>query len=170
MKSCLIVGLQILERLEQLHKHGFIFRDVKPENFLIGSTQRPASNMIYMVDFGLTTPFMDKSNNHIGFCNEKQIIGTARWDFCLIFLENLRSITLFRYMSINAHLCKTQSRRDDLESLGYVLVYLMKGFLPWQNILTLKLKENLRRIKILKLKHTPEMLCKVTLNKFLTYS
>ena len=69
-------------------------------------------------------------------------------------------------MSINAHKCKTQSRRDDLESLGYVLVYLIKGFLPWQTILTLKLKENLKRIKILKLKYTPEMLCKVTFDKF----
>ena len=79
MKTSLIVGLQILERLEQLHSLGFIYRDVKPENFLIGSTQRPGSNMIYMVDFGLATPFLDKSKKHIAFCNVKQILGTARW-------------------------------------------------------------------------------------------
>ena len=68
-------------------------------------------------------------------------------------------------MSINAHMCKTQSRRDDLEGLGYVLVYLMTGSLPWQKISALKLKAkkkaNLTRIQISKLKHQPEMLCKV---------
>ena len=61
--------------------------------------------------------------------------------------------------------CRTQSRRDDLEALGYVLVYLMTGSLPWQKISTLKLKANLTRIKILKLKHKPEMLCKVIFDK-----
>ena len=66
---------------------------------------------------------------------------------------------------MNAHMCKTQSRRDDLEGLGYVLVYLMTGSLPWQKISTLKLKENLTRIKITKQKHTPEMLCKVIFDK-----
>ena len=69
-------------------------------------------------------------------------------------------------MSINAHMCKTLSRRDDLESLGYVLVYLMTGFLPWQDILTIKLKENLTRIKISKMRHLPEVLCKVTFDNF----
>ena len=78
MKTVLIVGLQILDRLEKLHNLGFIYRDVKPENFLIGSTKRPESNTIYMVDYGLTTPFMDKSENHIAFRNEKQIFGTVR--------------------------------------------------------------------------------------------
>ena len=68
-------------------------------------------------------------------------------------------------MSLNAHMCKTQSRRDDLEALGYVLVYLMTGSLPWQKISTLKLKANLTRIKISKLKHKPEMLCKVIFDK-----
>ena len=62
---------------------------------------------------------------------------------------------------MNAHMCKTQSRRDDLEGLGYVLVYLLTGSLPWQKISTFKLKANLTRIKISKQKHTPEMLCKV---------
>ena len=69
-------------------------------------------------------------------------------------------------MSLNAHMCKTQSRRDDLEALGYVLVYLMTGSLPWQKISTLKLKANLTRIKISKLKHKPEMLCKVIFKLF----
>ena len=78
MNTCLLIGLQILDRLEQLHNLGFIYRDVKPENFLIGSTKRPGSNMIYMVDYGLTTSFMDQSEKHIAFGNEKQIIGTAR--------------------------------------------------------------------------------------------
>ena len=78
MNTCLLVGSQILDRLEQLHNLGYIYRDVKPENFLIGSTQRPGSNMIYMVDYGLTTPYQDKNEKHIAFGNEKQIIGTAR--------------------------------------------------------------------------------------------
>ena len=78
LNTCLLVGSQILDRLEQLHNMGYIYRDVKPENFLIGSTQRPDSNMIYMVDYGLTTPYQDKNEKHIAFGNEKQIIGTAR--------------------------------------------------------------------------------------------
>ena len=79
------------------------------------------------------------------------------------------SLFLFRYMSINAHLCKTLSRRDDLESLAYVLVYLLTGSLPWQKILTLKMKDNLTRIKNSKLKLKPEDLCKVNLNECLRF-
>ena len=78
LKTCLIVGLQILDRLKQLHSLGFIYRDVKPENFLIGSIQGPLSSMVYMVDFGLTTPFMDKTKSHFNYCNAKKIVGTAR--------------------------------------------------------------------------------------------
>ena len=63
-------------------------------------------------------------------------------------------------MSLNAHACQIMSRRDDLESLGYVLVYLLKGTLPWQQK---EQKKNLKRIKISKLNHTPEILCKVIL-------
>ena len=73
-----------------------------------------ASNIVYLIDYGLSKKYRDnKTQQHILYKESKKLIGTAR------------------YSSINSHLCIEQSRRDDLESLGYLLVYLLKGGLPW---------------------------------------
>ena len=85
--------------------------------------------MVYIIDFGLAKRYRDTvTNYHIPYKENKSLTGTARLVFQRFFLIN----ALFRYASINTHLGCEQSRRDDLESLGYVLIYFIRGSLPWQ--------------------------------------
>ena len=110
-----LLAMQILNRIEYIHKRHFLHRDIKPENFLIGNEEN--TNVIYLIDFGLSKRFKDnKTNQHIPYRDKREFEGTAR------------------YASINAHLGIEHIRRDDLMSIGYVLIYLLKGVLPWQGI------------------------------------
>ena len=112
-KTICLIGIQILDRLEWIHNNGFIHRDIKPDNFLIGLGNKRSN--IYMVDFGLSKPYID-NNKHIKYRNDKNFTGT------------------YRYASIRNHNGIEQNRRDDLESLAYMLIYFCKGRLPWQGI------------------------------------
>jgi serine/threonine protein kinase len=115
MKTVLMIADQLIQRIEYMHSKSYIHRDIKPENFLLGLGKK--SNIIYIIDFGLSKKYRDtKTLQHIPYRENKNLTGTAR------------------YASINAHLGIEQSRRDDLEAVGYVLIYLAKGFLPWQGI------------------------------------
>lgn len=109
LKTVLMLGDQMLSRVEFFHNMGFIHRDIKPENFMIGFGNQ--SKNLYLLDFGL-------SKGYIGlkFDDQRSISGTVR------------------YISVNTHMGIEVSRRDDLESIGYVLLYLLKGNLPWQDI------------------------------------
>lgn len=90
-------------------------RDVKPENMAIGVGSR--SNVVYLLDFGLSKCYKDKDTGaHLQYLDNKPFVGTAR------------------FASINAHLGIELSRRDDLEGLGYVLVFMLRGNLPWQSL------------------------------------
>ena len=110
-----LLALQIITRIENLHKNFYIHRDIKPENFLIGGGDK--SNIVYLIDYGLCKKYKDpKSGQHIPYRENRILTGTAR------------------YVSINTHLGIEQSRRDDLESIGYLLVYFIKGSLPWMGI------------------------------------
>ena len=109
-----LLSLQIINRIETLHKFGFLHRDIKPENFLLGTEDK--SNIVYLIDFGLSKKYKMKNNQHIPYREGRNLIGTAR------------------YSSINTHLGIEQSRRDDLESIGYLLIFFLKGKLPWMGL------------------------------------
>ena len=105
---------QLIDRIEHIHENGFLHRDSKPENFLMGIG--PKSNVVHLIDFGLAKRFRDREGlRHIPQKATKCLKGTPR------------------YASINTHNCVTQSRRDDMESLGNVLMYFLRGDLPWQD-------------------------------------
>jgi len=114
LKTVLMLAEQMLVRIKCLHAKHLIHRDIKPENFVVGRGQK--ANTVYMIDFGLAKKFRDpKDEQHIPYREGKQLVGTMRW------------------ISINAHLGIEQSRRDDLESLGYVLIHFFGNELPQSN-------------------------------------
>ena len=114
IKTTAIIAEQILERIELLHNYQFIYRDIKPDNFLIGCGKKQTT--IFMIDLGLAKRFKDpKTGQHVKCKPVKSLTGTAR------------------YSSPNAHVFE-QSRRDDLLAIGIMLIYFMKGSLPWQGL------------------------------------
>lgn len=112
LKSVCMIGDQMIQRIEFMHNNHFLHRDMKPDNFLVGVNKK--QHFIYMIDFGLAKRFRDpKTGEHIPYRDNKSLTGTAR------------------YASVNTHLGIEQSRRDDLESIGFILIYFLKGSLPW---------------------------------------
>ncbi|XP_059640964.1 casein kinase 1-like protein HD16 isoform X2 [Cornus florida] len=114
MVAC--IAIEAISILEKMHSRGYVHGDVKPENFLLGPAGTPDEKKLFLVDLGLATRWRDGSTGlHVEYDQKPDVFrGTVR------------------YASVHAHLGRTGSRRDDLESLAYTLIFLLRGRLPWQ--------------------------------------
>ncbi|RKO94271.1 kinase-like domain-containing protein [Blyttiomyces helicus] len=122
--AVLYIGHKMISLLQKFHKQGFVHRDLKPQNFVIeySNTNYPTFPDIFLIDYGLAKSYIEsdvhsEKQTHSAFSQKRSMKGTVR------------------YLSINTHLGVDQSRRDDMQSLGYVLVYMMCGKLPWQSLM-----------------------------------
>ena len=147
-----MIALQALDRLEYIHSKNIIHRDIKSSNFLIG---RKNKEIIYLIDFGFARKYRSsRTGNHVKYSNTKRVYGSTF------------------YCSINANKGYEQSRRDDLESLGYMLVYLALNYLPWSNFFfnsTLNQDSKTKKLSCLKSSTTPESLCKGLPEEFASF-
>ncbi|XP_039031512.1 casein kinase 1-like protein 1 [Hibiscus syriacus] len=149
LKSVLMLADQMINRVEFVHSKSFLHRDIKPDNFIMGLGRR--ANQVYMIDFGLAKKYRDSSHQHIPYRENKNLTGTAR------------------YASMNTHLGIEQSRRDDLESLGYVLMYFLRGSLPWQGLKAGTKKQKYEKISEKKVSTSIEALCRGFPTEFASY-
>jgi serine/threonine protein kinase len=136
------LGIKIIGILKTIHEKGLVHRDIKPDNFLFGLNQ---INHIYLIDFGFCKSYID-NGEHNKIKKTHHIIGSKN------------------YASISSHKCYDLSRRDDLESLGYMLIYFYMGWLPWNNVsdeeMIIKFKNDILKIDK----------CPMVLLDFLKYS
>ncbi|KVH79763.1 Protein kinase, ATP binding site-containing protein [Cynara cardunculus var. scolymus] len=188
LKTVLMLADQLINRVEYMHSRGFLHRDIKPDNFLMGlgrkanqaSIDEPDSGIpihssgsissfvlysfhvknaaaylpvqVYIIDYGLAKKYRDlQTHKHIPYRENKNLTGTAR------------------YASVNTHLGVEQSRRDDLESLGYVLMYFLRGSLPWQGLKAGTKKQKYDKISEKKRLTPIEVLCKSYPTEFISY-
>ena len=135
-----MLGIQMIDLIEWVHSKFILHRDIKPDNFVIGIGDK--AHIVYVIDFGLSKKYWSSNTNtHIKFSINKKLTGTAR------------------YASVNALRGCEQSRRDDLEAIGYVLMYFLRGALPWQGLKIDKKDDRYKKIYEKKKATTPEELC-----------
>jgi len=151
LKNICMVALQVINRLEYIHSKDYIHKDIKPQNFVIG---RKDPHIIYIIDFGISKKYRSsRTGKHIKFINNKVTIGSMN------------------FLSINANIGYEQSRRDDLESLGYMLIFLANDNLPWMGFEDSNINKRMKCLKIYNLKKaiSAEKLCKGLPEEFTEY-
>ena len=135
-----MLGIQMIERIEYIHSRKIIHRDIKPDNFVMGRNKN--AHIVYILDFGLSKKYWSTTHKcHIPFITGRKLTGTAR------------------YASVNALSGYEQSRRDDLESIAYILLYFLKGHLPWQGLKVVKKEDRYKKICEKKKEISIEKLC-----------
>ena len=140
LKTISMLAIQMIERIEFIHNKNIIHRDIKPDNFSMGIDNK--NYILYILDFGLSKKYKStKTKEHIKYKENRKLTGTAR------------------YASINALGGCEQSRRDDLESIGYVLIYFLKSNLPWQGLKIEKGEDRFKKIYLKKKEINSEILC-----------
>lgn len=149
LKTILNLADQMIKRVEYIHSRRIIHRDIKPDNFAVGYESQ--AHRIFVFDFGLAKKYMSSNGVHIKYREGKSLTGTAR------------------YASINTHIGIEQSRRDDMEGLGYVFLYFLKGSLPWQGIKARDVREKYEKIKDKKISTKVEELCAGFPEEFVQY-
>ena len=146
-KTTAMIGIQMLNALQFVHDNHVVHRDVKPENFAMGLNEKNSN--LYIFDFGMSKKYRSsKTLEHYPCIQKRKFSGTTR------------------YASIHALEAKEQSRRDDLESVAYILIYFLNGSLPWQGLKTLKRKEKIRKVLQQKKEIPSEELCKYIPKQF----
>jgi serine/threonine protein kinase len=130
------LGIEMFSRIEYVHFKGYLHRDIKPNNFLLGKFQRNNTlstydkNLVYIIDFGLSKTYLEEDTGlHYDYKDNRRFVGTPR------------------YASLNTHIGVRQSRRDDIESIVYILIYFLKGELPWQGVKAKTKSEKKEKIK-----------------------
>jgi len=147
VQSGVLVADQVLRRIEYLHSKGIVHRDIKPENFMFGVKNK--IHHLYLIDFGLSKMYYD--TKHVQIRTRLSLTGTAR------------------YASINAHKGVEQSRRDDLEAIGHMLMYFLRGSLPWSGLDAKTQEEKYRKIREKKEETPLESLCQGFPDAFMNF-
>ena len=151
LKTTCMLAIQLMEAFEYFHGCQLIFRDTKPENFLFGRSGTDDYATVHIIDLGLSKQYIEDDGKHIKFIEGKGVTGTVR------------------YMSVNNHKGFEASRRDDMIAVGYMLVYLAKGELPWMGVKADGIKEKYRQIAKIKEKTKLEALCEQLPQEFAKY-
>lgn len=140
IKTVCMLGHQMISRLQYIHSKHILHRDIKPDNFLMGTGEN--AQTVYLIDFGLSKKYRSsRTLQHIKYGENKKLTGTAR------------------YASIHALKGCEQGRRDDVEALGYVLLYFLRGTLPWQGLKVKKNEDKYKKIYEKKKATSPNELC-----------
>ncbi|KAF8056169.1 kinase-like protein [Lyophyllum atratum] len=149
VKTVCMLAIQLISRLEFIHNRNYVHRDIKPDNLLAGPLGHKSESLIYLVDYGLANQYRDAmSFTHIPYMRQATLTGTIR------------------YLSVNGHRGVELTRRDDLESLAYVLIFFLRGSLPWQGLEATSRKKKSALIMKKKLDISATQLCRNLPNAF----